>query len=73
MMTLLAKAKSYYPEKGRKSLKISDQHIDLGVAYLQGEVRGFQVKHVLGRSYYAPILNSIIEAHKQGRIKVLAK
>jgi len=77
MKTLLQKAKSC---KVRERIKpnITDEHIELAVAWVNGELQGKQIKMALnlksgGGSYLYYMASYLKEGIKRGKIKISLK
>lgn len=73
-MTLLEKAKAAKPPKSR-NFGITDEHIDLAIAWAKGEVKYMQVLEALfgerkgSMQAYVVLARSLREAVKEGKLK----
>lgn len=75
-LTLVEKAKSFHTTV-RNSYKITDEHIELALAYLKGDVAMGQAKRALniksGNGFYCQALIFLREAYKRGRLQIKAE
>ena len=76
-MTLLEEAKKITLSLGRRG-EVTDEEIELFLAYLKGELRVSQVSKTLGMNYhgaaiYSRLVVGFVRAYEQGRIKIIDK
>ena len=74
--TLLEKAKAV--KMGRRDTIITDEHVELALAWIRDEVNLSQINVALKKSRQSgnvlyKMATSLREAHRQGKIKIISK